>query len=1124
MILGKVIGKTSTKQFAFKIEGSAHIFEYVQIMHSSGNFVLAQIEEIEKDSERSVAFCSVIGYRDDEGKLQVLKSPLDPGVEVLCAEDDFIQDILGLEKKKNSAYIGILDGREHLKVYLDMNKVLSKHAVILAKSGSGKSYVSAVLLEELLLKKIPLVVIDPHGEYPSLKYPNPKDKENMLRFGVEPQGFLKQIQEFSPDVHINPDAKPLKLSNRNLTSVELIHLLPTKVSASQLGLIYAALKNLGGRVDFNEMLIELEATEDNPSKWTLINIFEYVKKLNLFSESPTLMGELVHPGKMSIVNLRGVAQDIQEIIVYKLVNDLFQERKKNTIPPFFLVIEECHNFCLTEDTKILTSNGEKNISKISPNDLIATFNFTSSALEYNSPTKIFKKREAEVYVITTTFGNKIKTTKDHPFFTKKGFVSAACLEECSIPLESIYKMSNELVTARLIGHLLGDGWITQNGVRSGTVGFSGRKEDLMKIKQDLFYLGFSSSNVHKIESISFINSIDSGMLEVSGTGYSMTSSTNCFHYFTKKYYLPIGRRVLQKFLIPLFIMKGSLEIKSEFLAALMGSDGVKIRIKNKNPEVIRLSFSKIEQLNDNAKEYAQQIIQLFNDLKIDIKYNIKPGNIRKTDGLKTQKFVFDISNKNYTFYRFVSKIGFRYHNEKELLAKKALYYYKYKRTIIHKNENLRKKIIAFREKTHYGKIRLSKHFNLPPGLIKNWIYDFKAHKRSKSAGLRQVHFPSFLEWCKKYSDPYFIYDPVLNIKYIGQKQVYNLSTLNANFIANGVLVHNCPERSFGESKSSAIIRQVAAEGRKFGMGLCLISQRPSRVDKSAISQSSTQIILKVTNPNDIKAISHSLEGITLHTEKEIQNIPIGTALVTGIVDLPLLVNIRPRMSKHGGEAVSAFLDEEEVEEKGEDFVVQEEKYAEEGESIPLVKQQFSEEDLKLMHGSTTAISLQLIPSVLMRCSRKGEDFSLLIDLVDLQVIEKMEDVSGLSLLKLHLEELNFKQEQLLHIALKEGKEIKATELFAKSGMQFSEFYHSMDVLVKKGYLIRIGNDYSLSSSLEFLSTIDSKQFYHPLVYGRSKGEKIAAKYQYQAIRDFLNKFFEVKDVKECWVEKYSVRE
>lgn len=677
MILGKVIGKTSTKQFAFKVEGSAHIFEYVQVMHSSGEFILAQIEEIEKDSERSVAFCSVIGYRDDEGKLQSLKYPLDPGVEVLRADDDFIQDILGLEKKKHSAYIGILDGREHVKVYLDMHKVLSKHAVILAKSGSGKSYVSSVLLEELLLKKIPVVVIDPHGEYPSLKYPNPKDKENMLRFGIEAQGFLKQIQEFSPDIKVNSDAKPLKLSNRNLTSAELIHLLPTKISSSQLGLVYGALKNLGGQVDFNEMMIELEASEDNPSKWTLIHIFEYVKKLNLFSENPTLMGELVQSGKMSIINLRGVAQDIQEVIVYKLVHDLFEERKKNTIPPFFLIIEECHTFC--------------------------------------------------------------------------------------------------------------------------------------------------------------------------------------------------------------------------------------------------------------------------------------------------------------------------------------------------------------------------------------------------------------------------------------------------------------PERNFGEAKSSAIIRQVAAEGRKFGLGLCLITQRPSRIDKSCISQASTQIILKVTNPHDIKAIAHSLEGITVHTEKEIQNIPIGTALVTGIVDLPLLVNIRPRMSKHGGEAVSAFLEDEEEEKKEEEtFVVQEQKFEEEGEMLPLIKQQFSKDDVKLMHGNGARVSLQLVPGVLMRCAKNGEEFSILIDLVDLQVIEKLEMVSGLSLLKLHLEELNFKQEELLNIALKQGREMKATELFAKSGMQFTDFYQGMDVLVRKGYLTRVGNDYTLSSSLEFLATIDTKQCYYPLVYGRSSGEKVVAKYPYQIIKDFLHKFFDVKDVKECWIEKYSV--
>jgi hypothetical protein len=95
-----------------------------------------------------------------------------------------------------------------------------------------------------------------------------------------------------------------------------------------MGLIYSALKNLGGKVDFDELLFELETTEDNNSKWTLINIFEYVKKLEIFSESPTLMGELVQPGKMSILNLRGIAPDVQGIIAYKIINDLFTERKR----------------------------------------------------------------------------------------------------------------------------------------------------------------------------------------------------------------------------------------------------------------------------------------------------------------------------------------------------------------------------------------------------------------------------------------------------------------------------------------------------------------------------------------------------------------------------------------------------------------------------------------------------------------------------------------------------------------------------------------------------------------------------------------------------------------------------
>jgi hypothetical protein len=114
--------------------------------------------------------------------------------------------------------------------------------------------------------------------------------------------------------------------------------------------------------------------------------------------------------------------------------------------------------------------------------------------------------------------------------------------------------------------------------------------------------------------------------------------------------------------------------------------------------------------------------------------------------------------------------------------------------------------------------------------------------------------------------------------------------------------HNyIPERGFGRAASTGIIRTIAAEGRKFGFGLLVISQRPARVDKNVISQCNTQIILRVTNPNDLRALSHGIEGLSADLEEEIMRLPPGTAmLVSNEIERPVTVRIRPRKSKHGG--------------------------------------------------------------------------------------------------------------------------------------------------------------------------------------------------------------------------------
>ncbi|MAF50822.1 MAG: hypothetical protein CMH64_01900 [Nanoarchaeota archaeon] len=341
MVIGKIIGKTSTLDFKFKVEENAKKFQYLKIPFRNGN-VLAQIIEMEKNIDEMVASCIILGFNKEGEGLEPLLVPLEPGNEVLDADDEFVKNSLGLERGEG-AFIGNLDGRKNLKVSLDLNKVLTKHVCILAKSGSGKSYSAGVLLEEIIEEKIPLLILDPHGEYSSMKKPNNEEKEKLEGIGLLPKGYENNLQEYSPDTVVNSECMPIKLSAKSLTPNMLIHLLPAKLSNAQLGLLYAALQNKSN-VDFDEIMSSLDAEESN-LKYTVLNIIEYLKKLEIFSDNPTSLQELVQPGKASIINLKGIQPEVSEIVVFKLLKDLFEGRKKGNIPPFFLVIEEAHNFC-----------------------------------------------------------------------------------------------------------------------------------------------------------------------------------------------------------------------------------------------------------------------------------------------------------------------------------------------------------------------------------------------------------------------------------------------------------------------------------------------------------------------------------------------------------------------------------------------------------------------------------------------------------------------------------------------------------------------------------------------------------------------------------------------------------
>lgn len=115
-----------------------------------------------------------------------------------------------------------------------------------------------------------------------------------------------------------------------------------------------------------------------------------------------------------------------------------------------------------------------------------------------------------------------------------------------------------------------------------------------------------------------------------------------------------------------------------------------------------------------------------------------------------------------------------------------------------------------------------------------------------------------------------------------------------------------PAQAEGETFASrAIIRRIATEGRKFGFGLCVISQRPSRLDATVLSQCNSQLILRVVNPNDQNYIQQTVESLAKEDLWSLPDLAQGEALLGGtMVTVPTLVQVRDRITPEGIPAVN----------------------------------------------------------------------------------------------------------------------------------------------------------------------------------------------------------------------------
>ncbi len=106
--------------------------------------------------------------------------------------------------------------------------------------------------------------------------------------------------------------------------------------------------------------------------------------------------------------------------------------------------------------------------------------------------------------------------------------------------------------------------------------------------------------------------------------------------------------------------------------------------------------------------------------------------------------------------------------------------------------------------------------------------------------------------------------------------------------------------------STNILKQILSEGRKFGVGIGLITQRPGKLDQDVLSQCMTQIIMRIVNPIDQDTIAKSVEGAGRQLLDELPALTKGQAVISGVgVNTPVMCRVRERITRHGGETVDA---------------------------------------------------------------------------------------------------------------------------------------------------------------------------------------------------------------------------
>ncbi len=91
--------------------------------------------------------------------------------------------------------------------------------------------------------------------------------------------------------------------------------------------------------------------------------------------------------------------------------------------------------------------------------------------------------------------------------------------------------------------------------------------------------------------------------------------------------------------------------------------------------------------------------------------------------------------------------------------------------------------------------------------------------------------------------------------------------------------------------ATAVFRECAMEGRKFGVGLCVVTQQPKNVDPRVLAQMNTFVVMGLSDRNDRAIIAGHAKQDLSAMDTEIQTLEPGEAIISTL-GIPFPVSTR----------------------------------------------------------------------------------------------------------------------------------------------------------------------------------------------------------------------------------------